>query len=61
METKAKKTTSAKEDPKAKAETKKEDVAEPKATKKESATTAKGNESGTEFREFFIDELKDIL
>lgn len=71
METKAKKeTASAKE--KAKAETKTKDVAEPKAdtktaketksTKAETAPKKSGNDSGgDEFREFFVDELKDIL
>lgn len=63
METKAKKETpSKKEDVKAKAETKKKDAAESKADTKASAkTTAGENKSGEEFREFFIDELKDIL
>lgn len=63
METKAKKETpSKKEDVKAKAETKKKDAAEPKADTKTSAkTTAGEKKSGEEFREFFIDELKDIL
>ncbi len=41
---------------------KKKDVAEPKAgTKKSSAATEKDKKSGEEFRDFFIDELKDIL
>lgn len=63
METKAKKkTTSKNEDAKAKAETKKKDVAEPKADTKTSAkVTAEKTNKGQEFREFFIDELKDIL
>lgn len=63
METKAKKETPAKkEDAKAKAETKKKDVAETKMDKKDSAgKTADENKSSKEFREFFIDELKDIL
>lgn len=63
METKAKKETPSKrEDVKAKAETKKKDAAEPKADTKTSAkTTAGEKKSGEEFREFFIDELKDIL
>ena len=52
----------AKEDSKAKTEMKKKDVAEPKAgTKKSSAATEKKKKSGEEFRDFFIDELKDIL
>lgn len=59
METKTKKeATSKKEDAKSKAETSKKDVTESKADKKASADDQKG---GTEFREFFIDELKDIL
>lgn len=70
METKAKNEKAPKkEDAKAKAETKKKDVAESKAdTKKDTRTpktpapekpdTGKG---GEEFREFFVDELKDIL
>ncbi len=63
METKAKKENPEKnEDTKAKAETKKKDVAEPKANKKNSAkTTDKDKKDDNEFREFFIDELKDIL
>ncbi|WP_295732512.1 ferritin-like domain-containing protein [uncultured Muribaculum sp.] len=63
METKAKKSTPPKnEDTKAKAETKKKDVAESKAdTKTTAKVTAEDNNSGSEFREFFIDELKDIL
>ena len=63
METKVKKETlAAKEDSKAKTEMKKKDVAEPKAgTKKSSAATEKDKKSGEEFRDFFIDELKDIL
>ncbi len=63
METKAKKETPAKkEDAKAKAETKTKDVADSKADKKVATDTkSKSKESGTEFREFFIDELKDIL
>lgn len=63
METKAKKETPAKkEDAKAKAETKTKDVADSKADKKVATDTKnKSKESGTEFREFFIDELKDIL
>lgn len=63
METKAKKETpSKKEDVKAKAETKKKDAAEPKADTKTSAKTTAGEKKfGEEFREFFIDELKDIL
>ena len=63
METKVKKESlAAKEDSKAKTEMKKKDVAEPKAgTKKSSAATAKDKKSGEEFRDFFIDELKDIL
>ena len=63
METKAKKENPEKnEDTKAKAETKRKDVAEPKANKKNSAkTTAKDKKDDYEFREFFIDELKDIL
>ena len=59
METKTKKeATSKKEDAKSKAETPKKDVTASKADKKASADDQK---SGTEFREFFIDELKDIL
>ncbi|WP_300805838.1 ferritin-like domain-containing protein [uncultured Duncaniella sp.] len=59
METKTKKeATSKKEDAKSKAETPKKDVTASKADKKASADDQKG---GTEFREFFIDELKDIL
>ncbi len=59
METKTKKeATSKKEDAKSKAETSKKDVTASKADKKASADDQKG---GTEFREFFIDELKDIL
>ena len=59
METKTKKeATSKKEDAKSKAETPKKDVTAAKADKKASADDQKG---GTEFREFFIDELKDIL
>ncbi len=63
METKAKKkTTSKNEDAKAKAETKKKDVAEPKTdTKTSTKVTAEKTNKGQEFREFFIDELKDIL
>ena len=63
METKAKKENPEKnEDTKAKAETKKKDVAEPKANKKNSAkATDKDKKDDNEFREFFIDELKDIL
>ena len=72
METKAKKDSgSQKETVKAKAETKTKDVAELKAdtktakdTKTEKTGTpasAKGKKPGKEFREFFIDELKDIL
>lgn len=63
METKVKKESpAAKEDSKAKTEMKKKDVAEPKAgTKKSSAATEKEKKSGEEFRDFFIDELKDIL
>ncbi len=63
METKAKKETPAKkEDAKAKAETKTKDVADSKADKKVATDTkSKSKESGTEFREFFIEELKDIL
>ncbi len=63
METKAKKEPPAKkEDAKAKAETKTKDVADSKADKKVTTDTkSKSKESGTEFREFFIDELKDIL
>ncbi len=63
METKAKKENPEKnEDTKAKAETKRKDVAEPKANKKNSAkTTDKDKKDDNEFREFFIDELKDIL
>ena len=63
METKVKKESlAAKEDSKAKTEMKKKDVAEPKAgTKKSSAATEKDKKSGEEFRDFFIDELKDIL
>ena len=59
METKVKKESlAAKEDSKAKTEMKKKDVAEPKAgTKKSSAATEKDKK----FRDFFIDELKDIL
>ncbi len=52
METKTKK------EAKSKAETPKKDVTASKADKKASADDQKG---GTEFREFFIDELKDIL
>ena len=59
METKTKKeATSKKEDAKSKAETPKKDVTASKADKKASADDQK---DGTEFREFFIDELKDIL
>ena len=59
METKTKKeATSKNEDAKSKAETSKKDVTASKADKKASADDQKG---GTEFREFFIDELKDIL
>lgn len=59
METKTKKEAiSKKEDAKSKAETPKKDVTASKADKKASADDQKG---GTEFREFFIDELKDIL
>ncbi len=59
METKTKKeATSKKEDAKSKAETQKKDVTASKADKKASADDQKGS---TEFREFFIDELKDIL
>lgn len=63
METKAKKEKPSKmEDAKAKAETKKKDVAEPKADKKISTKEqAEDGNTGEEFREFFIDELKDIL
>ncbi len=63
METKVKKKTpSSKEDAKAKAETKKKDVADSKAGTKTSAdVTAENKKSGKEFREFFIDGLKDIL
>ncbi len=63
METKAKKETpSKKEDGKAKAEIKKKDVAESKAdTKKSAKATSEKNNGGEEFRQFFIDELKDIL
>lgn len=63
METKVKKESlAAKEDSKAKTEMKKKDVAEQKAgTKKSSAATEKDKKSGEEFRDFFIDELKDIL
>lgn len=63
METKVKKESlAAKEDSKAKTEMKKKDVAEPKAgTKKSSAAPEKDKKSGEEFRDFFIDELKDIL
>lgn len=63
METKAKKENPEKnEDTKAKAETKRKDVAEPQANKKNSAkTTDKDKKDDNEFREFFIDELKDIL
>ena len=59
METKTKKeATSKKEDAKSKAETSKKDVTASKADKKASADDQKG---GTEYREFFIDELKEIL
>ena len=59
METKTKKeATSKKEDAKSKAETSKKDVTASKADKKASADDQKG---GTEFREFFIDELNHIL
>lgn len=64
METKAKKENSTKkEETKAKAETTKKDAAEQKSdTKKTSDKAAAENKkSGEEFREFFIDELKDIL
>ncbi len=69
MNTKAKKEdTSKKEDTKAKAETKGKDAAEPKSaskatkeTKKPGDANSKKEEQGGEFREFFIDELKDIL
>ena len=63
METKVKKESlSAKEDSKAKPEMKKKDVAEAKTgSKKSSAATEKDKKSGEEFRDFFIDELKDIL
>lgn len=64
METKAKKETqSRKEDPKAKAETKKKDAPEqkPDAKAPKAKATAEDKKDGTEFREFFIDELKDIL
>lgn len=68
METKAKKeTTSKKEDAQAKAETKKNNVEESKAdykTAKETKASEQKNKAekpGQEFREFFIDELKDIL
>ena len=69
MNTKAKKEdTSKKEDTKAKAETKGKDAAEPKSaskatkkSKKPGEANSKKEEQGGEFREFFIDELKDIL
>lgn len=64
METKAKKENSTKkEETKAKAETTKKDAAEQKSdTRKTSDKAAAENKkSGEEFREFFIDELKDIL
>lgn len=59
METKTKKKTAPKTED-AKAETKKEkDVAETKAATKGKKTAQ--TKDGTEFREFFVDELKDIL
>lgn len=64
METKAKKENpTKKEDTKAKAEPKKKDAADPKSDAKESSVkvTAENKKNGEEFREFFIDELKDIL
>ena len=69
METKSKKETALKkEETKTKAETKRKDVAETKADTKnakesKSADTAdvKSKKQGSEFRDFFIDELKDIL
>lgn len=64
METKAKKENpTKKEDTKAKAEPKKKDAADPKSDAKESSAkvTAENKKNGEEFREFFIDELKDIL
>lgn len=63
METKAKKENpSKKEDVKAKADTKKKDAAEKTAeTKPAAKSTAKDKKSGGEFRDFFVDELKDIL
>ena len=69
METKAKKDASQKKDDvKATAETKKKDVAESKADMKAAKATESGKDAkskkekpGKEFREFFVDELKDIL
>ena len=66
METKANKNTpSSKSETKAKADTKKKDVADSKsdATQKTKTTSkdTKSDNSGQEFREFFTDELKDIL
>lgn len=63
METKAKKENpSKKEDVKAKADTKKKDAAEKTAETKTSAkSNAKDKKQGAEFRDFFVDELKDIL
>lgn len=63
METKAKKKTdSAKDTAKAKAETKTKDVAESKAdAAAQKEKSAKSAPAGEEFRKFFIDELKDIL
>lgn len=68
MDIKAKKDDSAKkDDTKAKAATKEQDVAESKAeTKTAKESTSKKNTSspeasGEEFRDFFVDELKDIL
>lgn len=63
METKAKKETPAdKVQVKATAEKKKNEVKDTAAEKKTATTrTAKKDKQGTEFREFFIDELKDIL
>lgn len=69
METKAKKDASQKKDDvKATVETKKKDVAESKADMKAAKATESGKDAkskkekpGKEFREFFVDELKDIL
>lgn len=69
MDTKAKKDAPAKkDDTKAKAATKEKDVADSKADtktakseKQDKKTTTKADSSGEEFRDFVVDELKDIL